>query len=424
MVTRGEVGRTPDGKPPRPGSSLRGGGRSRVRPGLERLLSPAETRTEDVAEALGALQGRRVGLVCNHTALTPSLEPALEALLGHEERLGFRVAAVFAPEHGFRGAAQAGESGGDTVSGEVSVHSIYGLRGEALARAFRDAGVDALVYDIQDVGCRFYTYIWTLYDCMEVAGHRPVVVLDRPNPLGGDVVAGPVLQPPYASFVGRAPIALRHGMTAGELAGLFAGEFLGDPPQLCVVRVGGLKRAATWEETGLPWVAPSPNMPGPQTARVYIAVGLLEGTNVSEGRGTTQPFELLGAPWVDGRLALELRARAAAGCIRGAAFREAYFVPAFGKHAGLPVRGVQVYVTDAARFDPTLLGAHLLVLLRSLYPGSFAWTGNGFIDRLAGDARLREAVDGGVQPEELAAQWEDGLRRFRRVRRRHLLYAP
>ena len=386
-----------------------------MRPGLERLLRSAEARSEDVAEALGVLQGRRVGLVCNHTALTPGLEPALEALLAEEERLGFRIAAVFAPEHGFRGAAQAGESGRDTACGDVSVHSIYGLRGETLARAFRDAGVDALVYDIQDVGCRFYTYVWTLYDCMEVAGHMPVVVLDRPNPLGGDVVAGPVLQPSHSSFVGRAPIALRHGMTTGELAGLFAGDFLEDPPQLCVVRVGGLKRAATWEETGLPWVAPSPNMPGPQTARVYPGVGLLEGTNVSEGRGTTQPFELLGAPWVDERLALELRARAAAGCIRGADFREAHFVPAFGKHAGLPVRGVQVYVTDVEHFDPALLGAHLLVLLRSLYPGKFAWTGNGFIDKLAGDARLREAVDGGAQPEELAAQWEGGLRRFRRA---------
>ena len=178
-----------------------------------------------------------------------------------------------------------------------------------------------------------------------------------------------------------------------------------------------------WEDTSLPWVAPSPNMPGPQTARVYPGVGFLEGTNVSEGRGTTQPFELLGAPWVDGRLASELRARSAAGQIRGVSFREAHFVPVFGKHAGRPVCGVQLYVTDELQFDPVLTGVHILVLLRFLYPGSFAWTNNHFIDKLAGTTRLREAVEGGAQPGEIVAQWEEDLQRFRTLRRGYLLYA-
>lgn len=419
------AGPVPGQTPQRPRGSLRGGGRSRTRSGLERLLAVSEQRAEDVSEALRVLEGRRVGLVCNHTALTSDMEPALEALLKREMSLGFVVAAVFAPEHGFRGAAQAGEAGDVACDGggEVFVRSIYGLRGAALEQVFAEAGVDALLYDIQDVGCRFYTYIWTLHDCMEAAGSRPVVVLDRPNPLGCAVVAGPVLNPAEASFVGRRAIALRHGMTAGELARFFAGEFLGPSPiSVAVVRVGGLRRALDWEEMGLPWVAPSPNMPGPQTACVYPGTGLLEGTNVSEGRGTTQPFELLGAPWIDDRLASELRARAAAGCLPGVVFRDARFVPAFGKYAGTAVRGVQVHVTDRVVFDPILTGVHILVLLRTLYPSSFAWTPNHFIDRLAGDSDLREAIDGGAQPSEIAARWDPSLRRFRRLRQAYLLY--
>ncbi|EFL14282.1 DUF1343 domain-containing protein, partial [Streptomyces sp. C] len=267
----------------------------RVRTGFERLA----------ADGYAELAGQRVGVVTNPTGITADARHLVDVLHA-DERVD--LVAVFGPEHGFRGTAQAGGSeaaGRDPATG-LPVYDTYGRSGQQLADVFTAAGVDTVVFDIQDVGARFYTYIWTLYDCMRAAAlaRKAVVVLDRPNPVGGRRAAGPVLERAYASFVGREPVALAHGMTAGELALLFNGEFLkGAGPRLRVVPVSGWRRGSFFGETGLPWLPPSPNMPTPDTALAYAGTCLFEGTNLSEGRGTTTPFEVVGAEGVDRRWA-------------------------------------------------------------------------------------------------------------------------
>lgn len=334
------------------------------------------------------------------------------------------LVAVFGPEHGFRGTAQAGGSEGagrDPATG-LPVYDTYGKSGQGLADVFTAAGVDTVVFDVQDVGARFYTYIWTLYDCMRAAAlaGKAVVVLDRPNPVGGRRAAGPVLQRPYASFVGREPIALAHGMTAGELAGLFAGEFLrgaGAAPRLEVVRVAGWRRESFFEETGLPWVPPSPNVPTPGTALAYAGTCLFEGTNLSEGRGTTTPFELVGAEGVDRRWAEAANALE----LPGVWFREAYFTPSFSKYSGKTCGGVRLLVHDREAFDPVRAGIGLLVTARRVWTG-FAWRSDQWIDRLTGSDRVRRMVDAGAGVEEVAGDWAAGLAGFSALREEYLLY--
>lgn len=260
------------------GATAAGG---RVRTGFERLA----------ADGYAVLAGQKVGVVTNPTGITADARHLVDVLHA-DERVD--LVAVFGPEHGFRGTAQAGDSEGasrDPATG-LPVYDTYDKSGQKLADVFETAGIDTVVFDIQDVGARFYTYIWTLYDCMRAAAlaGKAVVVLDRPNPVGGRRAAGPVLERPYASFVGREPIALAHGMTAAELARLFNGEFLTDRPvELRTVAMSGWRREAFFGETGLPWVPPSPNMPTPDTALAYAGTCLFEGTNLSEGRGTTTP---------------------------------------------------------------------------------------------------------------------------------------
>lgn len=256
----------------------------RVRTGFERLA----------ADGYAELAGQKVGVVTNPTGIAADARHLVDVLHA-DDRVD--LVAVFGPEHGFRGTAQAGGSEGasrDPATG-LPVYDTYGKSGQQLADVFTAAGIDTVVFDIQDVGARFYTYIWTLYDCMRAAAlaGKAVVVLDRPNPVGGRRAAGPVLERPYASFVGREPIALAHGMTAAELALLFNGEFLSRQPEKAVrlrtVAMTGWRRGSFFGETGLPWVPPSPNMPTPDTALAYAGTCLFEGTNLSEGRGTTTP---------------------------------------------------------------------------------------------------------------------------------------
>ncbi|CAM5523999.1 hypothetical protein SGLAM104S_00879 [Streptomyces glaucescens] len=279
--------------------------------------------------------------------------------------------------------------------------------------------MDTVLFDIQDVGARFYTYIWTLYDCMaaaRLAGKR-VVVLDRPNPVTGRAALGPVLRKEFATFIGREPIAQAHGMTVGELARLFNGEFLTTPVALDVVRMTGWKRSAFHDGSGLPWVPPSPNMPTPETALVYAGTCLFEGTNLSEGRGTTRPFELLGAEGVDGRWAAavnELR-------LPGVHFREAYFAPTFSKFQGKTVGGVQVHVHDRAVYDPVRTGIALLVTAKRSWPG-FAWRPDHWIDKLTGSTRVRTLIDAGAGVDDVVADWQPELAAFREVREEYLLY--
>ncbi|MFG3120576.1 exo-beta-N-acetylmuramidase NamZ domain-containing protein [Streptomyces sp. NPDC048201] len=343
----------------------------------------------------------RLGLVTNHTGVLPDLRPSAPALLD----AGARLVALFGPEHGLYGTAQAGgsESGGVDPATGLPVHDTYGCEGERLDKLLIDSGVDALVHDLQDIGARFYTYVWTMFDLMVAAARTGLrfVVADRPNPLGGLVSEGPLLDPAWAGFVGRAPVPVRHGLTCGELARHLntsaVPQAAGRQVDLTVIEAVGWRRAMDAEATGLPWIAPSPNMPTPATAAVYPGTCLFEGTNVSEGRGTTQPFEIVGAPYIDGRLAPALAELA----LPGVRFRDLRYVPTFHKYAGRPLRGVQLHVTDRDAFAPVRTAVAMLATLRRLYPDDFAWADgpdSGFIDRLWGSDRLRRAIDAGEDP--------------------------
>ncbi|MEU9703824.1 DUF1343 domain-containing protein [Streptomyces sp. NPDC047981] len=385
-----------------------GGGGRRVRTGFERLA----------ADGYRALAGERVGVVTNPTGITADVRHIVDVMHA-DDRVD--LVAVFGPEHGFRGTAQAGGSEGrhDDPATGLPVYDTYLKSGQPLADVFTASGVDTVVFDIQDVGARFYTYIWTLYDCMvaaELAGKR-FVVLDRPNPVTGRAALGPVLDRAFATFVGREPIAQAHGMTVAELALLFNAEFLTRPVELETVRMSGWRRSDFFDATGLPWVPPSPNMPTADTALVYSGTCLFEGTNLSEGRGTTRPFELLGAEGIDRRWA---EAANALG-LPGVRFREAYFAPTFSKFQGKTVGGVQVLVHDRAAFDPVRTGIGLLVSATRAWSG-FAWRPDNWIDKLTGSTRVRTLIDAGADVDEVVGAWDADLTAFRAVRREYLLY--
>jgi uncharacterized protein YbbC (DUF1343 family) len=289
-------------------------------------------------------------------------------------------------------------------------------------------GLEALVVDLQDVGTRIYTYIYTMAGCLTAARRHglPVVVCDRPNPIGGVAVEGPMLEPGFTSFVGQYPIPMRHGMTIGELARLFNDQF-GIGAKLEVVAMTGWSRAQHGDETGLPWVLPSPNLPTIESAIVYPGTVLFEGTNVSEGRGTTRPFEIVGAPWVEPEsFAAGMNARGLAG-VR---FRPALFEPTFHKHAGTPCGGCQIHVTDRSAFRAVETGVALLEAFRHADPARFAWRDPPYeyeyvkppIDILYGSARLREGLERGRSAADLAASWPDEVAPFLAVRKRFLLY--
>ncbi|MFI1964663.1 exo-beta-N-acetylmuramidase NamZ domain-containing protein [Streptomyces pathocidini] len=401
MATAAPAG-APTGAPPQ----------GRVRIGFERM----------VADGYRVLGGRRVGVVTNPTGVTAGVRHIVDVMHADDR---VNLTAVFGPEHGFRGTAQAGGSEGrteDPATG-LPVYDTYLKSGQALVDIFRESGVDTVVFDIQDAGARFYTYIWTLYDCMvaaAVTGKR-FVVLDRPNPAGGRGAYGPVLDKAYATFVGREPIAQAHGMTVAELARLYNGEFVkkaaGRAVELETVEMSGWRRGDFFDGTGLPWVPPSPNMPTPDTALVYSGTCLFEGTNLSEGRGTTRPFELLGAEGVDRRWAEAANALE----LPGVRFREAYFAPTFSKFQGRTIGGVQLHVHDRESFDPVRTGIGLLVTAKKVWSG-FAWREDHWIDKLTGSAGVRTMIDKGAGTDEVVAAWQDGLAAFRAVRRRYLRY--
>ncbi|QEU95426.1 exo-beta-N-acetylmuramidase NamZ family protein [Streptomyces kanamyceticus] len=381
----------------------------RLRTGFERLA----------ADGYRLLEGQRVGVITNPTGVTRDVRHVVDVMHADER---VELVAVFGPEHGFRGTEQAGGSQGryDDPATGLPVFDTYQKSGEALADVFTASRAETLVFDIQDVGARFYTYIWTLYDCMvaaRLAGKR-LVVLDRPNPVTGREAYGPVLQPRYASFVGRAPIAQTHGMTVAELAGLFNGEFLKRPAELTSVLMAGWRRTDFHDASGLPWVPPSPNMPTPDTALAYGGTCLFEGTNLSEGRGTTRPFELLGADGIDRAWAAALDRIG----LPGVHFREAYFAPTFDKFRGRTIGGVQLHVHERESYDPVRTGIALLVTAKKVWSG-FAWRSDHWIDKLTGSARVRTMIDAGAGTDEVVGAWQDDLARFRAVRRRYLRYS-
>ncbi|MGI6127088.1 MAG: exo-beta-N-acetylmuramidase NamZ domain-containing protein [Planifilum sp.] len=396
--------------------------------GSRHVGKPTKVKTglEILLEHPDRLKGKKVGLITNPTAITRDYRHALDAML----EAGIDVVKVYGPEHGVRGTEQAGEEPGSFEDPRTGLPfiNLYNKQPEEMIPLFD--GVDVLVFDIQDVGTRFYTYIYTMAYAMEAAAEagKPFIVLDRPNPIGGDKVEGPVLDPEYRSFVGLYPIPQRHGMTAGELARLFNGEFFPREGKkkvdLTVITMKGWKRHQRYEDTGLPWVLPSPNMPTTDTALVYPGTGMIEGTNLSEGRGTTRPFELLGAPYIKG---WELAEALNRENLPGVSFREAYFNPSFAKYQGETVGGVQVHVEDPERFSPILTGLMIIEKVKRLYPEDFAWRKDGdeyWIDKLTGSDRVRKQLDAGVPARQIAKGWEEELKDFRKLRARYLLYPP
>ena len=387
----------------------------RVRSGLEVLL---ERRT-------ALLRGKKIGLLAHQASVDADLAHTAE-LLG--DARGARLVRLFAPEHGLWGAAQDHahiRTTKDPVTGRPVV-SLYGARREPTRNML--AGLDVLVIDLQDVGSRYYTFQWTMALAMRACGRAgvPVVVLDRPNPLGGVLVEGNVPEPAFASFVGLFPLPARPGLTMGEVAAyLNARHALGC--KLTVVPMSGWRRAMTWAETGLPWVAPSPNMPTPDTALVYPGGCLFEGTNLSEGRGTTRPFEWVGAPWLD---AHAFASALTAEPLEGVAFRPASFVPTFHKWAGRGCGGVQIHVTNPARFKPFLAGIAVVAAARRLDRRRFAWRRPPYefehrllpIDILFGTDRIRRAIESGARLAAIERSWQPELARWRRAREEFLAY--
>ncbi|ADC51621.1 cell wall regulatory locus protein [Alkalihalophilus pseudofirmus OF4] len=375
-----------------------------------------------VEEEKDLIAGKRVGLITNPTGVNQELTSIVDLL--HEDP-DTELTALYGPEHGVRGDAQAGDYVEFYIDDKTGlpVYSLYGPTRKPTPEMLEN--IDVLLFDIQDVGTRFYTYIYTMAYAMEAAQEQdiPFIVLDRPNPLNGVDVEGPVLDMKYATFVGNYPIPLRHGMTVGELAHLFNEEFdIG--AELTVVEMNGWKRGMYYDETPLPFVLPSPNMPTLDTVLVYPGAALIEGTNVSEGRGTTKPFEFIGAPFID---ANELSSTLNELNLPGVTFRAASFTPTFSKHAGSLSHGIQLHITDRKQFEPVETGLHIVKTIHDLYPEDFEFraensAGISFFDNLIGNSWIRKGIEEGRSVEDMTKQWEKGLRSFSKVRSKYLLY--
>ena len=376
--------------------------------------------------ASGRLRGRRVGIVSNPASVDGSLQHIVDALLTAP---GITVGAIFGPQHGFRSDVQDNMIETPHVDDplrRVPVYSLYSETREPTAEMLK--GLDALVIDLQDIGARIYTYIYTMANCLRACARHgvEVIVCDRPNPIGGRDVEGPMLVAGYESFVGQFPVPMRHGMTIGELARLF-NEHFAIGATLEVVTMEGWTRDLYGDATGLPWVMPSPNIPTLDSAIVYPGTVLFEGTKASEGRGTTRPFELIGAPWVMAeRFAETMNQRGLAGVH----FRPAVFEPTFQKHAKTSCGGCQIHVLDRQTFQPVLTGVALIEQVRAADPSSFAWRPPPYeyehdkepIDILAGSPALRTAIDAGARAEDLAREWARENLPFLALRERFLLY--
>ncbi|MCC6273492.1 MAG: DUF1343 domain-containing protein [Deltaproteobacteria bacterium] len=372
------------------------------------------------------IQGKRVALLAHPASVDKHLRHALEVL---QEEASARVVALFGPEHGIHGQAQDMESVvGSTYRG-IPVYSLYG-HDEASLKPMRESlkDVEVLICDLQDVGARYYTFIYTIAFCMEVAKETgtKVVVLDRPNPINGHQVEGNLVAPGFRSFVGWFPLAVRHGMTVGELAQMFRHEF-DLQCDLEVVTMKGWHRRRYMDELDTPWVLPSPNMPTVDTAVVYTGMCLIEGTELSEGRGTTRPFEFFGAPYVDPE-ALVRRLREFR--LPGVRFRPIYFKPGFQKHAGQTCGGAQLHVTRRKAFKSLLTGVAALKAVHDLYPKEFQFRHRAYefvdripaIDLLAGNAKLRAQLETGASLQEIEGSWEDERQAFLETRKKYLLY--
>jgi len=372
-----------------------------IRSGADRILE---------APYLEWIRGKRAGLITNPTGVTSQLVSTWELLAQHPE---VEVVALFGPEHGIGGQAQAG----DHVSDYGTVYSLYGDTRAPTTEMLKD--VEVLIYDIQDVGVRFYTYISTMYLSMRAAKekHIPFIVLDRPIPIDGSRVEGPVSQSEHTSFVGLPRLPIRYGMTPGELAQMLnEEENLGS--DLRVVPLDDWNRHEWYDQTALAWILPSPNMPTLTSAIVYPGFGLIEGTNLSEGRGTSLPFELVGAPWLNGQ---ELARRMNRLQLAGVRFRLQSFTPTFSKYQDQPCHGVQIHILDRSTFQPLDAVLHLLTEVRRLHPEQLEFN-QTYFDSLVGNSWVRKALSEGRPVKKIIAQWQAELEEFKQVRKKYLLY--
>jgi len=387
-------------------------------------------------EGIGRLRGRRVGVLCHPASVNSRLVHIVDALVAARVNL----TRLFGPEHGIRGDMQdmVGVEGHRDPRTGIPVTSLYGESAESLvptSDALSD--IDVLVVDLQDVGSRYYTFIWTMALSLQAAARAgvAVLVLDRPNPIGGAVIEGGEVDPSVESFVGLGSLPVRHGLTIGEVARLvcqgmpWGGERFAKPLDcdLQVVAMRGWHRGDYFDGTGLPWVLPSPNMPTVDTALVYPGLCLLEGSNISEGRGTTRPFEIIGAPFLDG---FQLADRLSADRLPGALWRALAFRPTFHKFAGQTCGGVQIHVMDRAEFRPYLSGVAVLRALRALAGEAFRWRTEKYefvsdrpaIDLLTGGDAIRKGIEAGASLDEIRATWRTAEDAFAERRRACLIY--
>ncbi|UCF18402.1 MAG: DUF1343 domain-containing protein [Gemmatimonadota bacterium] len=378
------------------------------KPGIEILL----------AESLHLVRGMRVGLITNHTGIGRDGTHSIDLL----RAAGVELTTLFSPEHGLRGTIDEGGRVGDEVDEATGlpIFSLYGETRQPTPAMLAD--LDVLLFDIQDIGARYYTYVSTMALAMKAAAAQvvPFIVLDRPNPIGGDLVQGNVLEIEHASFVGLYPIPMRHGMTAGELARLFNDEF-GIGADLHVVPASGWRRAQWFDQTGLPWLPTSPNMPSLASATHYPGTCLFEGTNLSVGRGTEIAFQQVGAPDLDGALLAERLNRYG---LAGVRFEPVSFTPrgpGDGKYDGVPVTGIRFVAVDREVYDPTVAGVAALLETRRLAGAAWEWR-PGHFDRLAGTSSLREAIDAGLDLSQIVSAWGAQLAEFKQLRSRYLLY--
>jgi uncharacterized protein YbbC (DUF1343 family) len=391
-------------------------GRQPLQVGLEVLL-------QDVPEVM---RGKRVGLICNQSSVNHEFQHAADLLHRHS---GFKLTALFGPQHGIRGDVQDNmietAHGMDRKTG-LPVHSLYSETREPTEKMLED--VDVLVFDMQDVGCRIYTFVYTLANCMRIAGRlgKTVVVCDRPNPINGVDISGNILEPEFASFVGLFPLPTRHGMTVGELAQMFR-DRVNAKCDLQIVPMVGWKRQYWLDDTDAPWVMPSPNMPTLDSATVFPGTVHFEGTQLSEGRGTTKPFELIGAPYIDpDAYADQLTALGLPGVI----FRSCAFQPTFQKHAKVTCGGVQIHVADRDKFDSVFTGVAMVKVAHDMYPNEFRWKEDAYeyvfdknpFDVISGTDKLRKAFEQGVGLETIRQGWQAPLAEFEKIRARYLLY--
>ena len=393
---------------------------------MKKLVQPVQLGLERLLEQTDSLRGARVGLICNQASVDHGYRHAADVMHEHPE---IQLRALFGPQHGIRGDVQDNmiETGHsvDRKTG-LPVHSLYSETREPTDAMLQD--MDVLVFDMQDVGCRIYTFVYTLANCMRAA-HRlgkKVIVCDRPNPINGASVAGNILEPEYASFVGQFPLPTRHGMTVGELARMFNEHFKINC-DLEVIPMEGWKREFWHDETDAPWVLPSPNMPTLDSATVFPGTVHFEGTQVSEGRGTTRPFELIGAPYIDPDAYAD---RLNALKLDGVFFRSCVFQPTFQKHGGVSCGGVQIHVLDRNSFEPWLAGIAMTKLIHDMYPAEFRWKRPPYeyvydknpFDVISGTAKIREAFEQGTALDVIAEATKQPLEEFKKLREQFLLY--